>query len=268
MRTVVILSISSDIGQHLAQKYLAQGCRVVGTFRHDAGLKALKAHPRCMLVKCDVSKLADLKRLAAKLKKAGARWDVFISCVGDLLPARPFFESNFKQWADSMHVNSIAQLQALHVLHPLRNRGKADVVFFAGGGMNSAVENLSAYTVSKIMLAKMCEFLDAENKDLNIFIVGPGWTKTKIHQSVLKDKRSAAAKVKGTKGFLKTRKGTSLDDIFECIDWLCRQGKRLASGRNFSVVYDPWRKPQRAKLVKALARDKDMYKLRRSGNGF
>ena len=107
-----------------------------------------------------------------------------------------------------------------HMLYPLRNKKGADAVFFAGGGMNGSVVDFSAYTISKIMLAKMCEFLDAENKDLNVYIVGPGWTKTKIHAAILNDKRSSQSKVRETKSFLKTKGGTSLDDIYECINEL------------------------------------------------
>lgn len=134
--------------------------------------------------------------------------------------------------------------------------------------MNGTVLNFSAYTVSKIMLAKMCEFLDAENKDMNIFIVGPGWTKTKIHHTILSDKRTAKAKVKETKDFLKEKEGTPLEDIFNSIEWLRAQGKSVVSGRNFSIVYDPWKEKTRDRLVKALLKDADMYKLRRQGNTF
>jgi NAD(P)-dependent dehydrogenase (short-subunit alcohol dehydrogenase family) len=266
MKTVVILSVSSDIGAHMATRYLEQGYRVIGTHRSKANLSSLESFPEFYPVKCDVAKPADLKKLVAKVKSLKNSWDIFVSCVGHPLPVVPFFESNFDEWQKSVHVNSIAQLQALHMLYPLRNTKGADVVYFAGGGMNGAVVNFSAYTISKIMLAKMCEFLDAENHDLNIFIVGPGWTKTKIHDTILKDKRTASVKVKETKAFLKEKQGTSIDEIFECIDWLCAQGKGVASGRNFSVVYDPWRVDSRSKLVKALNSDKDMYKLRRHGN--
>jgi NAD(P)-dependent dehydrogenase (short-subunit alcohol dehydrogenase family) len=267
-KIVIILSISSDIGLHLAHSYLKQGCRVIGTYRSKQNLKSLEGVKDCSLIQCDVSKKADIIRLGQMVRKLRAPWDTFISCVGHPLPVMPFFESDFEEWSSSVYVNSIAQLHAVHALYPLRNKKHANVVFFAGGGMNGTVVNFSAYTISKIMLTKMCEFLDAENKDLNVFIVGPGWTKTKIHQTILGDKRTSGRKVKETKEFLKAKEGTSLDDIFECIDWLCQSGKALASGRNFSVVYDPWRTQTRSKLVKALKSDKDMYKIRRHGNSF
>lgn len=266
-KTIVILSVTSDIGAYLARHYLRQGHKVIGTYRSKAHAGALPKDKDFELLRCDVGKKADVVRLAKKLKSRKVRWDVFISCVGHPLPVLPFFKADFNEWGNSVYVNSIGQLHALHALHPLRAK-KADVVLFAGGGMNGSVVNFSAYTISKIMLAKMCEFLDAENKDLNIFIVGPGWTKTKIHNIILGDKRTADAKVKETKAFLKAKQGTALPEIAECIDWLRGSGKKIASGRNFSVVYDPWRKADRKRLAAALSADRDMYKIRRKGNDF
>jgi len=114
----------------------------------------------------------------------------------------------------------------------------------------------------------MCEFIDAENKDVNIFIVGPGWTKTKMHYLILSDKDISKEKYKETMDFLEKRDGTSLKDIYDCIRWLSRQGKKVASGRNFSIVHDPWKGRRRRRLVNELRADGDMYKLRRYKNDF
>ena len=266
IKTVIILSVSSDIGTHLALKYLERGFRVIGTYRNRAHVAALEGQKNCHLFSCDLSHGEGLNDFVHQVGDRKISWDIFISCAGQPLPVMPFFECDFDEWSASVHVNAIEQLRALHMLYPCRNKKGAHAVFFAGGGMNGTVKNFSAYTISKIMLAKMCEFLDAENRSLNVFIVGPGWTKTKIHNTILADKRTARAKASETKDFLKDKAGTSLDDIYECIDWLCAEGRSLAGGRNFSVVYDGWRKGRREKLKKALKSDPDMYKLRRSGN--
>jgi short-subunit dehydrogenase len=268
MKTIVILSVSSDIGLYLAKKYLERGDRVIGTYRADDNLGDIKDNPNCSLFYCNINgrKSADL--FVEQLKAKGLVWDTMISCVGQLTPVQPFFECDFDEWEESVHINSIDQLRMIHKLYPLRNKDKADVVLFAGGAMNNAVVNMSAYTISKIFLAKMCEFLDAENKDLNVFIVGPGWTKTKIHQQVLEDPRSAKAKVDETQSALSDKEGTSLEDIFQCIDLFCTQGKGVASGRNFSVVYDPWRGQTLKNLLEELQKDANMYKLRRHKNEF
>ena len=269
MKTVIILSVSSDIGLFMAGQYLAQGDRVIGTYRQKKGLSAIEHKPNCHLFKCDIHDRKEFAAFINNVKNLNSPWDVFISCVGHPLPLTSFFDSDFDAWQDSVEINSIDQLRALHMLYPLRSSASlADVIFFAAGGANKAVVNLSAYTIGKIMLTKMCEFIDAESKDLNIFIVGPGWTKTKVHQTILSDPNISRQKKEETIKFLSENKGTPLQDIFDCIQWLREQGKSVAGGRNFSIVYDPWKKEKRELLVKELKQNPDMYKLRRHNNQF
>jgi len=268
-KTVLILSVSSDIGSYLAHQYLSLGYKVIGTFRSSQSVENLRSKAGCYLFNCDIHDAQSLLSFSRKVKKLGLKWEMFISCVGLPTPLQAFFKSDFDQWQHSVAINSLDQLRALHLLYPLRNsKHIADVVFFAGGGSNEAVVKFSAYTIGKMMLTKMCEFLDAENPDLNIFIVGPGWTKTKIHQTILNDPHISKEKLLATKKFMKQGKGTPLEDIFQCIQWLSAQGKNVAGGRNFSVVYDVWKGPQATTLAKKLKADGHMYKLRRHGNEF
>jgi short-subunit dehydrogenase len=269
MKTIVILSVGSDIGLYMAQQYLAQGHRVVGTYRTKKNVAALSKEKNCVLIPCDFAKPKSVVKFAAEVKKKKIVWDAFVSCAGNLLPAKPFVECDIDEWIESVHVNGLEQLRALHLLYPQRNKkATADVVYFAGGGANNAVKNITAYAISKIILTKMCEYIDAETRDLNIFIVGPGWTKTKIHEQILRADDVAVEKYEETKMFVDTKVGTSLEEIFECIEWLRKEGRSLAGGRNFSIVYDPWRCATRQELIEELKLNADMYKLRRHGNEF
>ena len=267
-KNVFILAVGSDIGLFMAREYLRKGFRVIGTYRTPStALNALKAHPACHLLRCDVAKPAAVSRCLKRYEALSAPWDIFISCVGDLRPLQAFFETDFNQWVESIEVNALAQLRVLHGLYPLRRqRAGIHAVFFAGGGVNKPVKNFSAYTVSKVMLIKMCEYLDEENKDLNVFIVGPGWTKTKIHQAVLNDPHVPADKYRATVRFLKTENGTPYQDIYDCIESFIKAGKAVASGRNFSVVHDPWKGARARSLLGKLRQDPHLYKLRRHGS--
>ena len=266
MKIIVILSVTSDIGSFIARQYLSRGWRVIGTYRTKSQAADLLKAQGCKLFHCDLADKKSITRFIRDYKKLGSAWDVFISCVGDLLPAKAFFDCDFDDWAGSVQVNSLQQLRVLHGLFARRRKGRTPrVVFFAGGGMNGAVVNLSAYTASKIFLTKMCEFLDAENKDVSVLIVGPGFTRTKIHNQILKGKAVARAKLLSTQKDLKDRQSSTLSDIFKCVDWLIHADKKLVSGRNFSVAFDPW-KSNPKKLLKALKSDRDMYRLRRSKN--
>lgn len=266
-KTVFILSVSSGIGLELARRFLKDGCRVIGTYRKKKFVQGILSRPHCDLIPCDITRKADINRLVRKFKARHVRWQTFISAVGRLKPLSHFFKVNFDRWSRSVHVNSLDQLRVLHALYPFRQKKEiANVVFFAGSGTNSVVVNMSAYITAKIMLMKMCECLDAENEDLNVFILGPGWTKTKAHEQILKDKNTPRAKYLETQSFFKRNQGTDFQDIYDCIQWLCRQGKKITGGRNFSVVHDPWKGDDQQRLIEALLTDANMYKLRRFKN--
>ncbi len=177
-------------------------------------------------------------------------------------PIGPFFEIDFDQWQRSITINALGQLRVLHGLYPLRRRnGNNGAMFFAGGGTNNPFTNYSAYTASKIFLIKMAELLDDEASDLNIFVVGPGFVRTRIHDETLRAADRAGHNLKRTQDFLKTE-GTGFDTIFDCIEWCFSQNREITGGRNFSTVHDPWRDAG-ADFVADLAMDRDLCKLRR-----
>ena len=263
-KTVFFCSVSSDIGFALAQRYSADGFVIAGTYRSRQYLAELKALPKGRFAYCDLRSQRSMARAVKTLSAPPLHWDTYISCPSVPYPMSGFFKSDFDRWTESVHLNAIEQLRMLHAMYPYRRRGrKANVVFFAGPASNGAVKNFSALAVSKIMLIKMCELLDAETPDLNVFIVGPGWTRTKAHDLILADPDISREKYRETTRFLKNKQGTSMDDIYASIRWLSRKGRRIAGGRNFSVVHDRW---GHESLASALDRDQNMYKLRRFGN--
>lgn len=263
-KNVFISSISSDIGIALANRFTTDGYTVFGTYRSDKLLDQLEGIEKGNLYFCDLNDLNSIAASTDSFRKLKIQWDLFISCAAWPPPLTSFFDADFNQWSKSIHINAIEQLRALHAMYPLRNKNSVcPVVFFAGPGTNNAPTNFSAVTLSKIMLMKMCELLDAENSDLNPFIVGPGWTRTKTHLEVLSDPNVSVQKKKETEAFLKSGKGTSMDDIYKCITWLIDQGKNVAGGRNFSVVHDVWGEQG---MADELRKDQNMYKLRRYRN--
>lgn len=265
-KVVFFSAITSDIAIEMAKRYSRDGYAVAGTYRSKKLLPRLAGLPDCYLFPCDLTKVADIRKTVAHFKKLRLRWETFVSCACQANPLLGFFKSDFNEWSGSVHLNAIEQLRVLHGLYPLRDSKKiCNVVLFAGPGTNNAPKNFSALTVAKLMLIKMCELLDAENDDLNVFIVGPGWTKTKAHTFVLADADVSKEKYDETLDFMLYKKGTSMEDIYDCIRWLSVQGKGVAGGRNFSVVHDFWGKEE---LARELLKDSQMYKLRRFRNNW
>jgi len=267
MKNVFILGIGSGIGEALAERYLNAGYCVAGTYRHKKSVKGLLAKRDVRLFKCDIGRKSSVRDCVEIYKKCALPWDIFISCVGSMEPIGKFFDFDFDNWEQSVIVNSIAQLRFLHGIYPYRRKSLVNhAVFFAGGGTNNSFTNYSAYCVSKILLIKMCELLDDENKDLNAFIIGPGWVRTKIHSQTLNSRSGAGRNYARTLKFLKSKEpGTDYKDIYDCINWCIGQGINVSGGRNFSVVHDPW-KNGGACLARQLRADPDKFKLRRFKN--
>jgi len=266
-KNVFILGIGSDIGTSLARYYVKQGYDVYGTYRSRRSISTIMNMAGIRLLKCDLSNKSDIRKGVNRYKALRVSWDIFISCAGTMEPVGRFFEVDFDKWEDSIIINSTSQLRFLHEVYPFRRKNKVcDVVFFAGGGTNNAFSNYSAYCASKILLIKMCELLDDENKDLNTFIVGPGWVRTKIHAQTFKNRSAAGSNYIRTSRFLKSSSpGTYYRDIFECINWCIKQGRVVCGGRNFSVVHDKWRNGP-GSLIKELRACPDKFKLRRYKN--
>jgi len=265
-KIIFILGIGSDIGLALARYYLEQGDQVFGTYRSSNSIKSIMVMKNIRLFECDLANKSEIRKCVSKYKTLRKPWDVFISCIGTMEPVGNFFKVNFDEWEDSVIVNSTAQLRFLHELYPYcRKHSLNHAVFFAGGGTNNPFTNYSAYCVSKIMLIKMCELLDDENKNLNAFIVGPGWVRTKIHKQTLQSSLAGANYARTKQFFELDIPGTDYRDIFDCINWCIGHGRQVSGGRNFSVVHDAWRKKGKA-LARQLRVDTNKFKLRRFKN--
>jgi len=266
MINIVILGVSADIGQNICKFYQKNEVNILATYRRDfSGRVDLERLKGVTLLQCDLTNPVDIKNLSNHFSTTGYCWDFLFSSVGTCEPIGRFFDLKFEDWAYSLDVNMISQLRAIHVLYPFRNKTKiVDVALLAGGGVNNAFRCYSAYCVAKIGLIKMCELIDDEAEDINIFILGPGFVKTKNHDETLRAGSKAEENYERVRKFMfSENRGTSFEDIFKCIEWSRQTGREVVGGRNLSVVHDSWGAEE---LVKELRRDNDMYKLRRFGN--
>ncbi|MEW6419851.1 MAG: SDR family oxidoreductase [Nitrospirota bacterium] len=265
-RSAIIISASSDIGTEMCHRWKSKGWRVYGTYRTKSKAADDLIKRGIDLVYCDLSNPQSVRDACSNLRKLSPAWDVLVLCPGMQDPVGPFMEDDFDEWENSIKVNFTSQLRIVHTLLPSRNVGQDSspcVIFFAGGGTNDAPANYSAYILSKIALIKMTELLDSEIKDTRFVIIGPGWVKTKIHESTLKAGLRAGDNYQRTIEKLASDECTSMEKVLDCCDWLIGSPCELVSGRNFSVAFDMWGTEE---LAKRLAEDPNMYKLRRYGN--
>lgn len=266
-QSAIIISISSDIGTALAKRWMNRGWNVYGTYRTKSNSIEEISTAGVEFVYCDLSDISSIQGACLKFRTICSSWDILVLAPGSLEPVGPFIDCDFNEWADSIRVNFTNQLRIVQELIPTGNKANRlgpCVLFFAGGGTNSATQNFSAYTISKIALIKMCELLDAEISDMRFSIVGPGWVKTKIHQTTLDaGERSAGDAFYRIKDKLNSGDFIPMERVLDFCDWVVNAPREVVGGRNFSVVHDRW---GNGELDKMLTENQDGYKLRRYGN--
>ena len=262
----IIISISSDIGYHLAKDWLKNGVNVSGTYRNKTPeceeLEKLGAR----LISSDLNSETSIDESIKQLNNFG-KWDSLVVATGTQDPIGRFLDTDINAWSNSIKVNFTSQMRYIHGLLPNRNLGLENppsVLMFAGGGTNNATVDYSAYTISKIASIKAIELLDAEVTDTSFTILGPGWVKTKIHDSTLNSPENAGLNYHKTLEMLENNgeKCFPMEKVIQCCNWLISAEKKLVSGRNFSAVFDPWNED---KIDKIMNNDSN-FKLRRYGN--
>ena len=262
----LVIGASSDIGNALCDDWIAKNWEVAGTYRTESEMVKRLSTRMSALVQCDLRNSKSVDDACAELNKTMANWDVLVLGPGLQEPAGLFHECDFDEWEESVKVNFTSQLRFLHRLlasRSLQSMCGPTVLFFAGGGVNSAPANYSAYTVSKIALIKMVELLAAELPDVKFLIVGPGWVKTKIHQSILDAGERAGVSYERTLQMFKNGSFTPMEKVVKCCNTLISGSREILTGRNFSVAFDHWDDPH---LIELLEKNPDIYKLRRYGN--
>lgn len=263
MKKILIIGVNSGIGESLALQYLEDNAIVIGTYRTTPS-DILNASNGIDLYQLDVIDSDSIALFIESLQNKEYRWDIVIFSVGLLEPIGNFFELNFTKWEASYSTNFFGQLKVMHEIRKFANPD-ATAIFFTGGAPNGVLHNFSAYSVAKIGLTKMVEYLDAEDNNVKYAIVGPGWVDTKIHEQTITAGNQAGENLERTSSFLKNKEqGTRLIDIYDCINWIVKKSKKIVGGRNFSVVWDTWgNRSDSDKLEYSLMHNNDFFKLRR-----
>ena len=243
--TALIVGASSDIGLALAKHWAYSGINLIGSYRTMSDELLLSTNLFEKLLYCDFADKESISTFVREVTTQDTQWDVLVICPGTMNPIGAFSNCNVDEWEIGISINLLSPLRILHGL--LGSRRKSNllplVLFFAGGGVNSAPINYSSYTTSKIALIKVTEILDAEFEDIRFSIIGPGWIKTKIHEETLTASGRAKSAVDETQRRLELGDFNSMDKVIECVDWLLNSPKKIIGGRNFSVVHDKWGDP-------------------------
>jgi len=266
MANAIVVGANSEIGHAVSVALSESGWSVVGTVREVENSNTV--HLVAVVDQCDLNDASSVDAAAIKISQLSGPWDALIMAPGTMEPIGLFQEVDSDVWAQAVNINFVNQARLVQKLLSFASQHsdrEPIVVFFAGGGTNSAPVGFSAYVLSKIALTKLTELLDAECPDIRFCIVGPGWVKTKIHDQVRNSSKAPFGIKEETERRLDVNDFITMDEVVKVIMWALAAPKSVIGGRNISVEHDPIH--QKAFEI-GLAADPDLLKLRRSGNNY
>ncbi len=178
MKTILLLGASRGIGFELANQYIADGWRVIATARSDEGLTRLKALG-AQTLRLDVDNPASNSGLAWQLD--GEKIDLAIYVAGAMdrnsastPPTRESFDA-------VMHTNVMGAMQVIPQIVPMVQETKGVIACISsvmGSMQNTTSGNAVLYRVSKAALNMVVRCAQAEQADVTVLALHPGWVQT------------------------------------------------------------------------------------------
>jgi NAD(P)-dependent dehydrogenase (short-subunit alcohol dehydrogenase family) len=178
MKTVLLIGASRGIGQELARQYIADGWRVIATARSDDGLASLKALG-AQTLRLDVANPASNSGLSWQLD--GEKIDLAIYVAGAMDRASANTPPTRESFDAVMHTNVMGAMQVIPQIVPMvqETHGVIACISSVMGSMQETTSgNAALYRVSKAALNMVVRCTQAEQPDITVLAIHPGWVQT------------------------------------------------------------------------------------------
>ena len=178
MATVLLIGASRGIGFELASQYIGHGDRVIATARTDEGLAQLKALG-AQTLRLDVANPASNSGLAWQLDGEKIDLAIYVAGVVDRNsasnpPTRDRFDA-------VMHTNVMGAMQVIPQIVPMVQETKGVIACISsimGSQQETTSGNAALYRVSKAALNMVVRCTQAEQPDVTVLAIHPGWVQT------------------------------------------------------------------------------------------
>lgn len=173
--TIWITGGASGIGRATAVILARDGARVIVSDRDEAGLASLAAEAGVEVEPLDVSRSADVERVAGRILEMHGRLDGLVNCAGINLPERHLDELTIEGWDRIVGINLSGIYYCCRAVLPqMRAAGTGTIVTIASwAARNLAWFPGAAYNASKRALLALTE-------TINLEVVGEGVRATVI----------------------------------------------------------------------------------------
>ena len=178
MATVLLIGASRGIGFELARQYRAEGWRVIATARSEEGLQRLQALG-CETLRVDVANPAGNSGLAWQLD--GEKLDLAIYVAGAMDRASALQPPTREAFDAVMHTNVLGAMQVIPQILPMLQEARGTLACISsvmGSLQETTSGNAALYRVSKAALNMVVRCTQAEQPDVTVLALHPGWVQT------------------------------------------------------------------------------------------
>jgi NADP-dependent 3-hydroxy acid dehydrogenase YdfG len=219
----VVTGASSGIGAATARRLSAEDFHVVAAARRADRLAELANDLRAggakvTTVECDVTKDADVHRLAECVRALDAPMTVLVNNAGGARGLDPIETAKVDDWQWMYDVNVLGTLRVTKALLPDLERGAGSVVIMSSTAGLIVYEGGAGYAAAKHAQTALAETLRLElcGRPIRVIEIDPGMVRTEEFGLVRfgGDAQRAAAVYAGVAEPLVA------DDIADCVAWV------------------------------------------------
>lgn len=179
-KIAVITGGNSGIGLSTAQRFIAEGAKVVISGRNQETLDAAvtKLGNQATSIRSDVANITDLEHLFAQVKAEFGRVDILFANAG-IAPLGPFESVTQQQFDTLFKINVQGLFFTVQKALPLLNEGSS-VILNASIVGQAGMPNTSVYSATKAAVRSLGRTLAAElaPRGIRVNVVSPGLTDT------------------------------------------------------------------------------------------
>jgi NAD(P)-dependent dehydrogenase (short-subunit alcohol dehydrogenase family) len=192
-KVAVVTGAASGIGRAMAERFAAEGMKVVLADVEETALAGVKdalagRGATVVAVKTDVSKAEDVERLAQETLKAFGAVHVVCNNAG-VAAAGPAWEMTLADWQWVLGVNLWGVIHGVRTFVPimLRQGTEGHVVNTASMAGLASGPMMSIYNVTKHGVVTLSETLQHDltmvGAQIRVSVLCPAWVNTRIHES-------------------------------------------------------------------------------------
>ncbi len=236
-KVALITGGSRGIGRAIAIRLAGQGADVIVNYvRHrkdaeETAAEVEKLHRKCLLVKTNVARSEDVKKMFATIDDEFAHLDILVSNAASGV-LKPVMELTERHWNWAMDINARALLTLVQQGLPLMRRGSR-VMAVSSLGSVRAIENYTTVGASKAALESLVRHLAVElgPQGINVNTISAGAVDTDaLKHFPNRDEILSAAMARTPLGRL-----TTPQDVADIALFLCSNLSGMIQGQVITV---------------------------------